>query len=149
MSEPAKARDTPMVRAALDWSAKIKRGEVETNPYITALADAVLELQADNERLEVALGVIDGNRDAWDTVTVWMAEAKQRISALEEALRPLAENWDLAAAATLVWTRGTPLTPAGEFRVLPVGEAREIQSAMKHGREVLGGGRAVDPQEDT
>lgn len=87
------------VEAALDWAARMERGEVQYSPYIAALAEELQRLREENARNRELLGIhVDEDATAWDEVIIALRTARQHLNELAQALKPFAENWDLNAA---------------------------------------------------
>lgn len=123
------------LNSALDWAARMDRGEVEYNSYIAALAEEVARLTTENAKQAELLGIrVDEDSDAWDEVLIALRTARSRISKLENALR--SDTWE----ALLMEVQSTrALSLDGEwFKLLPDKAAKGLVEAIINARAVVG-----------
>lgn len=117
------------VAAALAWADRNEGGKSASyDPYIVALAQVVREQREYIKGLEVAAR-ISPHGEAQEIV-VELGYAQDRIAELEEALRPLAENWDLYSSDHLSME-------GKDYRIVPTQIVQEISRAMTRGKFVL------------
>lgn len=121
--------DQKQVDAALAWADRLERGEEpgRYDPWIVALAGAYRDLQAENERLDLRVGLDDAGREIADELRA----ARARIETLERLIRTV-------AAISLPFGDGDRLELGGDhYKIVPDVIARALVQAVEACNEAL------------